>query len=77
MDEDLAARLKSIDFWLGAIASNLQVLVRLEAKKQGIEVLWHDPSVEPWPQNPEHGKPAIITKLYAGIPREMRAKKEF
>lgn len=72
-DETLAT-LKSIDFWLGAIASNLSKLTQMEAKKRGIKLVWHDPNIAPWPAV-KHGQPVDLSVLRVGLPPHMRAKK--
>lgn len=64
--------LENIDFWLGAIASNQQTANRLKAHELGIECVWHDPSVEPWPNNAKHGKVAKYEKLLIGVPKHQR-----
>ena len=73
-DDELLKSLHSIDFWLGAIASNLQLANRLKAKEMGINCVWWDPTVEPWPKTQKHKDKAEVTEILVGIPRQNRAK---
>ncbi len=71
--ERLIKALESINFYLGALASHGQMLVRFEAAKAGVPGVWWDPTVEPWPKPAEHGSSADLPKLMRyGIPKEHR-----
>lgn len=72
--DELLKVLKSIDFWLGAIASSGQRLVQMEAMKQGIPCKWHDPTIEPWPTKAKHGETAELREILIGVPKHQRAK---
>lgn len=71
-EEKVLRHLESIDFWLGAIASNQQMANRLKAKELGVECVWHDPSIDPWPSTAKHGETAILEKFLIGVPRHQR-----
>lgn len=72
MDDEDRKILKSINFYLGAIANQLAKQNLLKAHEMGIPVVYWDPTVEPWP-NQKHGEAVDITQgLKQGIPKEQR-----
>jgi hypothetical protein len=63
---------RKTDFWTGAMAAQQAVLLRIEAKRQDIEVIAWDKSVAPFPQKIKHGETWPLDKIYVGIPVEKR-----
>lgn len=60
--------------WLtGSMESHSSLMVRLEAKKQGIQAVWWDPTEEDWPLTGPHGANATIEKIRIGMnPRDRK-----
>lgn len=66
--------------WLmGAMESHSTTMMRLEAKNQGIPVIWWDPTdnetgEQHWPvyDVAKHGEEATLEKIYTGIPLKLR-----
>lgn len=81
--ERLADEIYKLRWYVGAIASQMQTQTRMMASDRGIEVIWHDPSVEPWSMaHPQvvHGTDASLSegdKILTGIPPEKRQEPPF
>lgn len=76
MDDDLLKTLKGIEFFLGAISSQLATLTTMLAADRGIPVTYWDPTIEPWPVR-SHGEKADLSNgLKIGVPRQQRAKQD-
>jgi hypothetical protein len=63
--------------WLtGAMESHSTLLVRIEAARgiddKPIEVVWWDPTIEPFPFKGAHGQVATLDRIYAGMPVKYR-----
>jgi hypothetical protein len=63
--------------WLtGSMESHSALMVRLEAARaasgQAIEVIWWDPTIEPFPFTGAHGQLAKLERIYIGIPPKHR-----
>lgn len=67
-----------IAFFTGAMESHSTMMLRIEARKHNIPIVWWDPtlqgpSVKSWPPfTGEHGKEAVLNEIYIGIPVENR-----
>lgn len=67
-----------IALFTGAMESHSTMMLRIEAKKNGIPVTWWDPTLngpctKSWPQlQGEHGKEAVLEQIYIGVPVERR-----
>ena len=59
--------------WLvGAQASHSNLMLQLEAAKADIELVWWDPSIEPFPVDGAHRQRVDRTKIYIGLPERLR-----
>jgi hypothetical protein len=71
---------RQIGWFTGAMASNYETLVRIEAKRCNIPVVWWDPTApgvegDIWPdRGEEHSKSAELERIYLGFPKEKRAR---
>jgi len=66
--------------WLtGAMESHSALMVRIEAGRaphgKPIEVIWWDPTIEPFPFSGAHGQVATLERIYVGIPPQYRRHK--
>jgi hypothetical protein len=59
----------------GAMESHSTIMMRLEARRQGVPVVWWDPTQARTPCNPRHDTPAELKRIYLFLPRELRAQK--
>ena len=54
--------------WLtGAMETHSDLMLRLQAKQQGIEMIWWDPTVEIFPFKGEHGKSVELNRILVGV----------
>lgn len=63
-----------LEWLLGSIESHSTTRTILAARREGIEVVWWDPTIEPWPRTARHGVAADVPKLRIGMPRAQRRK---
>lgn len=77
--QEMKALQERSNWLMGAMESHSTMMMRLEAKKQGIPVIWWDPTdnetgEQYWPvyDAAKHGEEAIIEKIYTGIPLRLR-----
>lgn len=60
-------------WFTGAMESHSDIMMRLEAQKQKIPMVWWDPTVEAFPRDGiAHGKPCHIKRLAIGMPEHLR-----
>ena len=65
-------------WFTGAMASHSNVMVRLEAKKQGVRTIWWNPEEyrektgRKWPKTASHGESAEPQLIRVGVPLEVR-----
>jgi hypothetical protein len=62
----------------GAMETHSQLMLMLEAKKQGVDVIWWDPFFEgpnkKWPRHASHNTKARIKEIFIGLPESRRRK---
>ena len=60
--------------WLtGAMESHSDIMMRLEAQKQEIPMVWWDPTVEVFPdEGIAHSKECRMNKIAVGLPEHLR-----
>jgi hypothetical protein len=56
----------------GAMESHSTLMLRLEARKYGLPVVWWDPTQARTPGNPRHEQPADLSTIYIYLPTELR-----
>lgn len=61
-----------IEWLTGAMETHSGLQMRIEAKGAKIELIWWDPSIEPFPTSAEHGEPVNLNKIYCGLPPRLR-----
>jgi len=63
--------------WLvGAVESQSDLSIKLQAKQQGIPVIWWDPTVQEWPKKPKHGDLRRVEVILNYLPKELRSHPE-
>lgn len=63
--------------WLtGALESHSEVRLKLDAKRDGVEMIWWDPTVSPVPIAPKHGERVELSTIYLFVPQGLRIGKE-
>ncbi len=74
--KEILATLKSIEFSLGAIDSQMTMHTRLMAQDRGIPMEWKDKSLAPKPAFAgKHGDPVPpVKKIKLGMPRDARSR---
>lgn len=67
-------RISSRLTWLtGAMETHSDIMMRLEARKQKIPMVWWDPTAEVFPyEGVAHGKECRISKITVGLPAYLR-----
>ncbi|HLC42317.1 MAG TPA: hypothetical protein VJO34_11955 [Methylomirabilota bacterium] len=63
--------------WLtGSMETYSALILRIEAARgvsgTPIEVIWWDPTIEPFPFTGAHGQPADLNRIYMGVPLRQR-----
>jgi hypothetical protein len=66
---------EQLAFFTGAMESHSTLMLRLEAKKQGVPVVWWDPTQARTPGNPRHEQAAELDTIYIYLPTELRTGK--
>lgn len=63
--------------YLGAIDRQVSMQTRMLAADRGLKVIYHDPSLEPWPASTaKHGEAAELPEtIHLGLPYHLRASK--
>ena len=64
-----------IEWLTGAMETHSDLQMRIEAKNAKIDLIWWDPSIEPFPTSAEHGKPINLNEIYCGLPPRLRKNK--
>jgi hypothetical protein len=49
------------------------MLIMLEAKRDAVEAIWWDPTLERVPTSMKHGTPVQLSRMYFYLPPELRA----
>jgi hypothetical protein len=63
--------------WLtGSMESYSATILRIEAARgisgRPIEVVWWDPTIEPFPFSGQHDKSDVLSRIYLGVPLRYR-----
>lgn len=65
-----------IEWLTGAMESHSEMMLRLKALEQEVNVVWWDPSRKDFPPfKGEHNTPAVLEEIRLGVPPEHREKK--
>ena len=59
--------------WLtGAMERHSDQQRQIAATAQGIQLIWWDPTIKPWPFDGKHGESFDLRKIHIGIPTDHR-----
>jgi len=63
-----------IEWFTGAMENHSDQMRQMEARKQGIKMIWWDKTVAPFPFEGSHSAEINLTEIYVGIPLRYRHK---
>ncbi len=63
---------KRIEWLTGAMETHSEIQMVIEAQKEGIEIIWWDPTIEKIPTERSHGEPRKLNKIYTFLPLKER-----
>jgi hypothetical protein len=66
---------RQLSWFTGAMETHSDLLMKMEARRQKIPMIWWDPTIEPFPSTAEHGKPVRLRKIWSGMPPRRRRYK--
>ena len=74
--QEIAKYNERLTWFTGAMESHSKIMMRLEANRQKIPVVWWDPDIEGVPTTPskKHKAPAEISTVYQFLPPNLRKK---
>ena len=61
-----------MEWYASAVESHSNLMLRLEAEKREVELLWWDPTIEPFPFSGRHKEKAELTRIHVGFPPQHR-----
>jgi hypothetical protein len=63
---------RQLAWFTGAMETHSDLLMKMEARRQKIPMIWWDPTIAPFPSSAEHGKPVRMRKIWSGMPLHRR-----